>query len=113
MILSTAKRPQGVTILSQRHVDRALSDASFVARLPEFAALRTRYMAGEQEQRQRGGCSGCGKRRYAVSFFNEFTSTLRRLSEERKATVRQYFGVSKLTTNTYNPATGSVSIVEL
>lgn len=97
MPLKSTPRP---VILSQGHVSRALADAAFYQKLPEFRPLQSKLQAMHVDLASNRGCSSCKRRRASVNLFADFLAITRSLPQESVNALKAYLGVEILLINT-------------
>jgi len=98
-------------LLSEALAGRAMADAAFYERLPEYMALRVKMQVMKADlTAPTRGCSGCRRRRVVGTLFSDFAAITLALSADGLARLKAYLGVPSILVNHMNPSTGAVVV---
>jgi len=96
-------------VLSEAMAVRALGDAAFYAKLPEFSSLKRQRQAIDARNAA-GGCGGCRKQTLHHTLFRTFVDMASSLDANARQRFRQYFGAGSMMVNTVDPRTNQVRV---
>lgn len=97
------------TVLSEGMACRAMADATFFTRLPEFSILRNQKQALDARNTATG-CGGCRKRTLHTNLFREFVAIASALDANARERLRKYMGAAALMVNIVDPRTNQVQV---
>lgn len=78
-------------------INKALSDAEFFRKMPEFAVLRVKMDTAQKSSKR--GCTPCRMRRIVSTMNSDFMRIIPTLSDDGKARFKKYFGADTISYN--------------
>lgn len=95
------------------HFSRAIGDASFFEKFPQFLPIKRKMEAMHVELSSKKGCTPCKKRRLQANLERDFAAVVASMDPASGKRFKEYFGVPRMVMHAVNPETRAAYLREI